>query len=55
MGFEADKFWHGLQFADSLLVCDREGDAKVVGDAVPNATEISAVRLLLLKGTFEVD
>ena len=51
MGFEADKFWHGLQFADLLLVWNREGDTVIVGGAVRNATEVRAVRLPLLNGT----
>ena len=55
MEFEGDMFWHGLQLADSLLVWDREGDAVIVGDAVPNATEVRAVRLPLHNGATEID
>lgn len=55
MGFEADKFWHGLQFASSLLVWDREGAAVIAGGAVPNATEVRVVRFPLLNGTGEIN
>ena len=55
MEFEADMFRHGLQFAGSLSVWDREGDAVIIGDAVPNAIEVKAVRLPLLNGTTKIN
>ena len=38
-----------------MLVWDREGDEVIVGDAVPNATEVRAVRLPLHNGATEID
>ena len=51
MELKASRIWHGLQSADPLLACVKEGDAVMVGDGVPIVPEVRVERLALFAET----